>query len=235
MKKQNMVLKVLLVFGVLAPSLSVAHHYKQTTGYQNLLQWSHSMNGRDYNTDPAFQPYCNEYANVSVRQANQRVHKQCQNAIPLTNDSIKKRWSNNQWGHKGWCLSVSSHASRQELINRENGLKKCLTYHAPANNNAQIRKNCIAGDNIHKQASRGNINYVKSCLDAGVNPNVREGNQWTPLHSAARSGRLVMVKMLLQRGSQVNARDINGRTPLAQAVAGNYPAVQNYLKQWGGI
>lgn len=235
MNQQKGLIKCLIIIGASMPSIGITHHYQQTTGYHNTVQWSYTLNGRDVRSDPAFQPYCDEYASVSVRQAQQRLRQQCTRAIPLTNDSIKKRWSDNKWGHKGWCLSVSSHASRQELNNRENGLKSCLSYHPPVNNNAKIRKDCITGDKIHKQAAGGNISYVTACLNAGVDANVREGNQWTPLHSAARSGRLAMAKLLLSRGAMINARDINGRTPMAQAAAGNYPGVQNYLKSQGGI
>ncbi|CAA6816862.1 MAG: Unknown protein [uncultured Thiotrichaceae bacterium] len=235
MKKQKNLIKYLLIIGISIPSIGIAHHYKQTTGYQSLAKWSYTLDGLDVKTDQSFQPYCDEYAAVSAKQALLRVQQKCTSAIPLTNDSITKRWSDNKWGHKGWCLSVPSQASRQELNNRENGLKSCLSYHPPVNNNAKIRKDCVTGDKIHKQAARGNLTYVKSCLNAGVSPNVTEGNQWTPLHSAARNGRLAMVKVLLRRGAKVNAEDINGRTPMAQAAAGNYPSVQKYLKSQGGI
>lgn len=235
MKKQNRLIKYLTILGVFIPSIGIANGYMETSGYQSVIQQSNSLNGRNFQTDPAFQPYCNEYASVSVRQAQQRTKHQCTHAIPLMNDSIKKRWSTNQWGHKGWCLSVSSHASRQELVNRENDLKRCMSTQAPANNNAQVRQDCISGDKIHKQAAKGNLNYVRACLSAGVSANVQEGNHWTPLHSAAKHGRLMTVKLLIQNGASVNARDINGRTPLSQAIAGNYLGVQNYLESQGGI
>lgn len=116
---------------------------------------------------------------------------------------------------------------------RENGLKACLSNHAPTP--AQIRANCLAGDNIHKKAASGDINFVTKCLNAGVNVNTREGNKWTPLHSAARNGRINMAKLLLNRGASINARDVNNRTPLDQAHAGNYISMQNYLIAMGGI
>ncbi|PID46649.1 MAG: hypothetical protein CSB47_03105 [Proteobacteria bacterium] len=108
-----------------------------------------------------------------------------------------------------------------------------MTNHPPSN--AQIRQACLDNYTIHKKAAAGDYNYVNECLNAGVNANIREVSNWTPLHSAARNGHLAIVKLLLQRGAQVNARDMANRTPLNQAIIGNHWAVQNYLINRGGV
>jgi hypothetical protein len=51
-------------------------------------------------------------------------------------------------------------------INFFQQLTTCLSNHTPTN--AQIRQNCLAGDNIHKKAASGDINFVTKCLNAGV-------------------------------------------------------------------
>ena len=231
MRKSNKLIKYLVIIGIgaLIPSIGAANHYKQTDGYKDLLKLSKDLDGRSFKTDPGFPPYCSDFAKVSVAQVKQRISQKCELAIPLSNSSIQNRWTDNEWGHRGWCLSVTSLASRQEVEKRENDLKNCMSNH-PTN----MKKDCVAGDEIHKQAAAGNIKYVTDCLDAGVKVDVLEANQWTPLHSAARSGRMAMVKLLLSRGAEINAVDIHGRTPLGQAVAGNYPSVEKYLKSQGG-
>lgn len=232
MTKQKRILLSVLLGSVLLPATAMSHHYQKTSGYQGLLGWAGSLNGISFN-DASYIPYCDQYAQVSVNQAKRRVNQQCANAIPTNTPALKNRWSANQWGHKGWCRSVSAHASRAELTNRENGLKACLNNHTQTK--AQIRQNCLANDNLHKKAASGDMNFVKKCLNAGVSVNAREGNQWTPLHSAARNGRINMAKLLISRGALLNARDVNARTPLDQAHAGNYISMQNYLRNMGGI
>ncbi|PWQ97668.1 ankyrin repeat domain-containing protein [Leucothrix pacifica] len=232
MKQRKLLILSTMLGGVLLPLSGLTHHYTVTPGYFGTVNWANSLNGVSFN-DPRFNPYCSNYAQTAVKQAQRRISQQCTSKIPTHTQPLKDRWNTNQWGHKGWCMSVSSHASRNELMQRENGLKHCMTNHAPSN--AQIRQACLANDNMHKKAAAGDYNYVKKCLDAGVHANIREGNNWTPLHSAARNGRLNVVQLLMQRGAQVNARDVTNRTPLDQAIAGSHWAVQNYLTSMGGV
>ena len=141
----------------------------------------------------------------------------------------------NASSHRNWCRSVSAYASGAESSQRENGIRNCLNGHTHVDPNVQIRKNCKANDNMHKKAARGDISFVRKCLNAGVSPNIQEGNRWTPLHSAARNGRLQIVKLLIRRGAGVNARDVTNRTPRDQAKIGGYIATQNFLKRKGGV
>ena len=232
MKQRRLIILSTILGGALLPLSIMAHHYTVTPGYHGSLSWSNSLNGVSFN-DPRFNAYCTNYSQAAVKQAKRRLTEQCTSAIPTNTPALQNRWSTNQWGHKGWCMSVSSHASRGELIQRENGLRNCMTNHAPSN--AQIRQACLANDTMHKKAAAGDYNYVRKCLDAGIHANIREGNNWTPLHSAARNGRLNIAKLLMQRGAQVNARDNTNRTPLDQAVAGGHWGVQNYLTSKGGV
>ena len=234
MNKQNTFISLILISGLLIPTMGSAHSYRQTSGYQGLINWANQLRGVSFN-DQRYRAYCNRYAQISVAQANQRISQQCKSAIPTPNKQLKDRWSKNTWGHKGWCLSVSAHASKAESARREGGLRNCLNRHNHQPTKAQIRKDCKANDNMHKRAARGDINYVRKCLNAGVNANTREGNSWTPLHSASRNGRINIAKLLISRGAQVNARDVTGRTPMDQAKVGRYIALQNYLRSRGGF
>ena len=230
MNKTKLLVLSSLLGGALLPVAVMSNHYQQTPGYLGLLNQARGLNGISFN-DPMYAPYCNQFALVSEAQAKQRLNQSCSSAIPTPTAALKKRWSTNMWGHKGWCRSVSANASINELKIRENSLKSCMSNHGPS------RADCMADDNIHKQAARGGLKYVQQCLDAGVYVSVlsRDGTNWTPLHSAARNGHLNIVKLLISNGAVVNARDVNNRSPLDQASVGRFVSVQHYLRSMGGI
>ena len=231
MNKKTIVISLLLISGLLIPITGLSHNYRQTSGYQHLLNWANQLRGISFN-DHRYTSYCNRYAQISVAQANQRINQQCTQSIPTPNRNLVNRWSRNPGVHRNWCFTVSAHATRAESIRRESGLKNCMNRH---DHRAQTRQACLANDTMHKRAARGDYNYVRKCLDAGVSANIREGNNWTPLHSAARNGRLNIVQLLLQRRAAVNARDVTGRTPMDQAKIGRYRATENYLERKGGV
>ncbi len=58
---------------------------------------------------------------------------------------------------------------------------------------------------------------VRTCLDAGVDPNARDGNGWTPLHYAAGAGQTEAIAALIAKGADPNARKENGAAPLHRA------------------
>ncbi|EAY19427.1 ankyrin repeat protein, putative [Trichomonas vaginalis G3] len=54
-------------------------------------------------------------------------------------------------------------------------------------------------------------------LNCGANPNLKDGNQETPLHFAAKSNSLDIVSTLISHGADINAINVNGWTPLHHA------------------
>ena len=231
MKKRNAMISLILVSGLILPVTGSAHSYKQTADYQDIVTWGESLKGVSFH-DGRYTPYCIGYAQVAAAQAKQRTSQSCTNAIPTHNPALKNRWSNSSLKHRSWCQSVSAHASQGEAKTREANLKNCMVNHTHVNT---IKRDCEAGHSIHKKAARGDFNYVRNCLNAGVNVNLLEGNNWTPLHSAARHGRLKIAKLLMSWGANVNAKDVNGHTPMDQAAAGGYPDTITYLASEGGV
>jgi uncharacterized protein len=71
-------------------------------------------------------------------------------------------------------------------------------------------------------------------LDAGANPNARDGrNRWTPLlHAIHRQG-VNAVELLLQRGADPNAATPHGVTPLMMAADDPRPAMVKLLLAHG--
>lgn len=216
------------ITGILLPAVSGA--YDQTAGYQSLNRWALNLEGLNHKVPPGrFWQYCQQYAAVSQRQAKRRIQR-CQSRIPLSTGGIRKRWMNNWRAHNRWCNTVSSYASGGEIRIRERQLKQCYQ-HPPR----LTRQKCKRNDKFHKAAARGNLRYVRRCLNIGLPVNTREGNGWTALHSAARNGHMPVIKLLLQRGAAINVKDHFGRTPLDQAKAGHRFGAITYLKHKGGI
>jgi ankyrin repeat protein len=61
----------------------------------------------------------------------------------------------------------------------------------------------------------GDINEVRSLLDGGADPNVRDAEEgWTPLHHAVYQGFKDIAALLIERGARVDELDLAGETPL---------------------
>ncbi len=65
-----------------------------------------------------------------------------------------------------------------------------------------------------------NLEAVKLCLDAGIDPNAADDEGRTALHGAAHKGRNEVVKLLVQRGARLDARDLGSRDTVNGAMLG---------------
>jgi ankyrin repeat protein len=65
----------------------------------------------------------------------------------------------------------------------------------------------------------GHYRAVPLLLEAGLDPNVPDGDGETPLHLAVRANSMETVDALLRTGAWVNARNFDAETPLDVAVA----------------
>jgi ankyrin repeat protein len=71
---------------------------------------------------------------------------------------------------------------------------------------------------LHHAAMRGDAQETRKLLEAGADPNVRQGpHKGAPLQYAAAGGRLEVVRILLKQGAVVDAADADARTPLMWA------------------
>lgn len=71
---------------------------------------------------------------------------------------------------------------------------------------------------IHTAAQHGHIDYLKTLLEQGVDPNACNKEKLTPLHYAARYGHTECIEALIQNGSTTNAKTIDNYTPLHVAI-----------------
>lgn len=211
---------------VLIPLTSFAHNNGYSTvGISNFKSMANLLRGTaPYHAEKA--AYCDLYANIARRQAQQRRQhiSQCGSTTHSTS-----RWTAEHWEHRNWCMNVSPYASERETLAREQKLNQCVSHTHPVSHHA-----CTRNNGMHAAAKRGDVGFLSRCLNAGVSVDVREQSNWTPLHTAGRYGQLAVVKLLLRHGASINAPDVTGRTPLDQANYSQNYQVAEYLRLQGG-
>ncbi len=87
-----------------------------------------------------------------------------------------------------------------------------------------------------KAAYEGNLNDLKTALQAGANVNVSDDQDISALRWAAQSGRSEAVKLLLDAGANVNQQSESGWTALMQAViAGSVETVSLLIERGADV
>jgi ankyrin repeat protein len=98
----------------------------------------------------------------------------------------------------------------------------------------EIAASALAGE-LQDAAARGEIDKVRSLIQANpASINAREGGT-TALHEATRAGHLEIVKLLVANGANVNATDFSGLTPLKLALGRRNTEIAELLRQHGGL
>eukprot|EP01047_Picozoa_sp_COSAG01_P034794 COSAG01_NODE_2631_length_7340_cov_35.191686_8_plen_383_part_00 len=82
---------------------------------------------------------------------------------------------------------------------------------------------------LHDAAERGDVPRVQAGLQAGVNPDLREGDEYTALHRAAQYGHVAVVGALVGGGAAVGAVTKSGKTALHFAAYNGHAAVVGAL------
>ncbi|KAJ7515938.1 hypothetical protein O6H91_22G035100 [Diphasiastrum complanatum] len=73
------------------------------------------------------------------------------------------------------------------------------------------------GIELCKATASGDVQYVQKLLNSGIDPNVADYMNSTPLHIAAAAGIPQVVELLMSRGADVLAQNWHGSTPLDEA------------------
>ncbi|MBI5889137.1 MAG: ankyrin repeat domain-containing protein [Nitrosomonadales bacterium] len=84
-----------------------------------------------------------------------------------------------------------------------------------------------------KSVEDNNQNAVQVFLSCGVDLEVRDDRNWTPLMVAAFNGNLEFTQLLLKCGARLSTRDKNGYTPLHWAAYNGHVDVLKFLIEKG--
>ena len=76
---------------------------------------------------------------------------------------------------------------------------------------------------LYTAAHFGNVVIAKQLIDAGLNPNAKDGRGRSPLFDAVKGPSPELVALLVEGGADVNAKDNAGKTPLVEAAQAGSP------------
>lgn len=93
---------------------------------------------------------------------------------------------------------------------------------------------------LHIATWRNHVPIVRRLLEAGADPNARDGESgWTSLHRALHFGYLAVASVLLQEGASITSEDFKSRTPVdllsgpVLQTLGNEDSSDTELFSWG--
>lgn len=84
-------------------------------------------------------------------------------------------------------------------------------------------------------AKKGELAVVRSLLEQGASPNVKDAQGRTPLHWAAANAHRQTAGALLDRGAEINAPDTASLTPLDLAESGGHSGMAEFLRSRGAV
>lgn len=91
----------------------------------------------------------------------------------------------------------------------------------------------FTGNGLLKSVDDNNQNAVQVFLSCGVDLEVRDDRNWTPLMVSAFNGNLAFTQLLVKCGARISTRDKNGYTPLHWAAYNGHVDVLKFLIEKG--
>jgi ankyrin repeat protein len=88
-------------------------------------------------------------------------------------------------------------------------------------------------DKLILAAERGQLDQVRTYLEAGADPNARSKDSFTVLMWAAARSHVEVVKLLLEAGVDLNARTRKGRTAIEIAAQEGHHDIAKILLEAG--
>ncbi len=98
---------------------------------------------------------------------------------------------------------------------------------------------CFAADGwageLQDAAARGELERVRSLIQANPSALSARVDGTTALHEATRGGHVEVVKLLVESGANINALNFSGLTPLKLALGYQRANIAEYLRAHGGL
>jgi ankyrin repeat protein len=79
-------------------------------------------------------------------------------------------------------------------------------------------RNGLKAAPIQSAAAAGHEKIVQLLMQLGADPNIREGNGYTPLHAAAQNKDVQMIRTLIYGGADITVVGSDGKAPLDIAI-----------------
>lgn len=98
---------------------------------------------------------------------------------------------------------------------------------------AFMKKNHKGETKLHLASIKGDLEAVKSLLEQGADPNLKDNAGWTPLHEACNHGHLPVVEALIVGGALLNTPGYQNDSPLHDAVRNGHMAIVKLLLENG--
>ena len=88
---------------------------------------------------------------------------------------------------------------------------------------------------LYEAAKAGDLAQCQSLIDSGIDVDVRNNLQRTPLHYAALYGHEAVCRFLVAQGASLDATDDEDQTPMQRAIDENHDALAAQLERWSTL
>lgn len=159
-------------------------------------------------------------ANVNARVCGiQSTDKVCKGDSTETRTIFTMQWLYEDGATPFWRAAQSGDVTLMKLLLAKGADPKIRTAHNVSALAVAAGIGWVEGITF-EWSEKDNLEAVRMCLDAGIDPNVADDEGRTALHGAAHKGRNEVVKLLVEHGAKLDARDLGSRDTVNGAMLG---------------
>ena len=159
-------------------------------------------------------------ANVNARVCGaQSTPQQCKGDSTETRTIFTMQWLYEDGATPFWRAAQSGDVTLMKLLLAHGADPKIATAHNVTPLAVASGIGWVEGITFEWSEAE-NVEAVKLCLDAGIDPNAADDEGRTALHGAAHKGRNEVVKLLVAHGANLEAHDLGSRDTVNGAMLG---------------